>query len=616
MMEDRITIAATDIARLAGVGRTAVSNWRRRFDDFPTPVAGTASSPLFSLAEIEEWLCRQGKLAEVPLEERIWQRLRADVEDIDLAKAVARIGTALAFGEADVAAPEGLADLVAERGPAATFEFLHERYAEAHSRRVAIVSSEVAGLMVALAGVEGGTVLDPACGSGALLMAAAAAGATMLLGQDGDEALVAIAHARLRLHGHHGTVSAGDALRDDRFGSTLADAVVCLPPFGERNWGYDELTDDSRWAYGLPPRTEPELPWVQHSLCRVRPSGHVIILMPAGAADRRSGRRIRAELLRSGALRAVITLPAGAAPGALGPPHLWILRNPVSSDPVPTHILMVDVADTLWQRAYEEVVGRWQAFQATADVDGAVPLVDVLDEIIDLRPGRYVGEKGNSGPFAAALDTVSVLLEELRGIVDDLRTLHVGGDTLPWITLAEHAKAGALTVFNGSGAQTASGKIPVLTLEDVIARRPPSGRAEPSTDMVRLQPGDIVVALSGRLLAVHLIDEGEAVLGPGLQILRADPDRLDPACLAGFIRIAAVQQTKGRGQTGMTRLDIRRIEVPHIPLSEQRRLGSVFGRLEVLEDTLGKLSDEGAGLINIVFSDLCKGALCPASLDA
>ena len=44
------------------------------------------------------------------------------------------------------------------------------------------------------------------------------------------------------------------------------------------------------------------------------------MLMPAAAAGRRSGRRIRARLLRSGALRAVITLPAGAAPKAPATP--------------------------------------------------------------------------------------------------------------------------------------------------------------------------------------------------------------------------------------------------------------------------------------------------------
>ncbi|MBO0517696.1 SAM-dependent methyltransferase, partial [Streptomyces beijiangensis] len=63
------------IARLAGVGRAAVSNWRRRHADFPKPVGGTETSPSFALPEVEQWLRDQGKLAEVPLRERVWQQL-------------------------------------------------------------------------------------------------------------------------------------------------------------------------------------------------------------------------------------------------------------------------------------------------------------------------------------------------------------------------------------------------------------------------------------------------------------------------------------------------------------------------------------------------------------
>lgn len=59
-------VTAADIARLAGVGRAAVSNWRRRHADFPKPVGGTETSPAFALGEVEEWLRHQGKLAEVP----------------------------------------------------------------------------------------------------------------------------------------------------------------------------------------------------------------------------------------------------------------------------------------------------------------------------------------------------------------------------------------------------------------------------------------------------------------------------------------------------------------------------------------------------------------------
>ena len=53
MSREDVTVNAADIARLADVGRAAVSNWRKRFEDFPQPVGGTASSPAFSLADIE-----------------------------------------------------------------------------------------------------------------------------------------------------------------------------------------------------------------------------------------------------------------------------------------------------------------------------------------------------------------------------------------------------------------------------------------------------------------------------------------------------------------------------------------------------------------------------------
>lgn len=64
--ENASEVTAAGIARLAGVGRAAVSNWRRRHADFPKPVGGTETSPSFALADVEEWLRGQGKLAEVP----------------------------------------------------------------------------------------------------------------------------------------------------------------------------------------------------------------------------------------------------------------------------------------------------------------------------------------------------------------------------------------------------------------------------------------------------------------------------------------------------------------------------------------------------------------------
>ncbi|HKT82784.1 MAG TPA: type I restriction-modification system subunit M N-terminal domain-containing protein, partial [Solirubrobacterales bacterium] len=46
----------TEIARLAGVNRSAVANWRDRHPDFPKPISSPESGPLYDRAEIKAWL--------------------------------------------------------------------------------------------------------------------------------------------------------------------------------------------------------------------------------------------------------------------------------------------------------------------------------------------------------------------------------------------------------------------------------------------------------------------------------------------------------------------------------------------------------------------------------
>jgi len=52
----REEMTAAAIARLAGVGRAAVSNWRRRYPGFPKPVGGSPTSPTFDRVEWLAWL--------------------------------------------------------------------------------------------------------------------------------------------------------------------------------------------------------------------------------------------------------------------------------------------------------------------------------------------------------------------------------------------------------------------------------------------------------------------------------------------------------------------------------------------------------------------------------
>lgn len=588
-MSKDATVNAGDIARLVDVGRAAVSNWRRRHEDFPQPVGGTASSPLFSLREVEEWLRRNGKTYEVSLAERTWQRLRTAGGDLRLSGLVAAAG-ALLLGDAGrlPSAPEPLADrelvglitrLGDELGLAEAFEFLCARYLEAHSRRLFPTPPDVAALMVDLVG-KPDTVLDPACGLGALLVALP--DTTAVLGQELNETAATIAAVRLLLAGRDATVVAGDSLRADGLPDRLADAVVCDPPFNERAWGYQELTGDPRWEYGLPPRGESELAWVQHCLAHTRPGGLAAVLMPPAAAARRPGKRIRGNLLRAGALRAVLSLPAGG-------PDLWLLRRPEPGDRPPSHVLLT---------AAEDALAAWREFQD--DPSPAVRIIDLLDDDVDISPARhrraYRGEE---------------LVRELAAAGRTLRELGLSppefgapGEARPTTTVGELARAGLLTVRHAPARMTTGdGDVAVLTADDLAANRPPSGRTTAEPGQVEIAEGDVVASVLG---AARVMTAGGAVLGPYLSRYRVDPERLDPYFLAGVLR--AAQPT----HAGSSRTDARRTQVPRMSLAEQRAYGAAFGQLTHVEDTLRAAVAAGETLVRLGFDGLVAGHLRPA----
>ncbi len=593
-MTEDATVNAGDIARLVDVGRAAVSNWRRRYDDFPQPVGGTASSPLFSLREVENWLRRNGKSFEVSLADRTWQRLRATGDDLRLGELVAAAGAVLLTGGHALPAPVGpLADaglvreLGADLGPGAAFEFLCARYQEAHSRRLAATPPELVRLMLDLVAADATSVLDPACGLGTLLAGAAAG---VRFGQEVNPAAATIAAIRLLLAGVDATVVAGDSLRADGLPGLLADAVVCDPPFNERAWGYAELTSDPRWEYGLPPRGESELAWVQHCLAHTRPGGFAAVLMPAAAAGRRPGKRIRGNLLRAGALRGVVSVAAGG-------PDLWLLRRPEPGERPPSHLLLMSAPDDP-----AAVEAAWRRHLRDPESGDSVRIIDLLDDDVDVSPARR-----------ATATTGAELVRDVRAATRSLRAagLRVPEFDVPEqartfgvTTLGELVRAGVLTVRHAPARlPTDSGDVPVLTADDLAAGAPPSGRTSDDPGLVEVAAGDVVASVLG---AARVLTEGGAVLGPYLARYRVDPLQLDPDFLAGLLRAA---EPAARG--GSSRIDARRLAVPRLPLERQRRLGAAFRELTALDDTLRAAAAAGETLVRLGFDGLVAGHLRP-----
>jgi hypothetical protein len=504
-------------------------------------------------------------------------------------------------------------------------------------------------------------VLDPACGSGSLLAAAARLGATHLYGQDVVPVQSRRSAVGLLLTAPEAEVvmRGGDSLRADAFPDLAVDAVLCNPPYGDRDWGHDALAYDPRWAYGLPPRSESELAWNQHVLSHLEPGGLAVMLLPPATASRSSGRRVRAELLRAGALRAVIALPPGAAAPLHIGLHLWVLQRPEPGGPAPLRVLFVDTVDAEprgrddraagpggqsgrtaldWDALTSAVLEHWRTF--AADPDGftdapgaarAVAVIELLDDLTDITPARHVRLT------ATATDPVRVAREAHRlhaQLTDSVNALAGGtGEVDAWqaagkeprswrtATVADLTRGGALTVHRAARAGQDQdlppdhAGLPVLTARDVRAGTRASGSGE---DIARrhgvlVEEGDVLMpGIGGGPVTARVADEQDAgaLLGLNVHLFRPDPERLDPWFLAGFLSAKDNVSSASVGSTAI-QIQAQRLRLPLLPLADQRRYGEAFRRLYELRAATRRAADLAAETAELLTAGLTGGALLP-----
>jgi hypothetical protein len=663
-----VVVTLAEIARIAGVGRAAVSNWRRRYDNFPSPVGGTDTSPHFSLPQVEEWLRRENKLKTGlnPLD-RLWPEYESLGDRETTGLLVAQVGlrqSSVKAGRPGVEPPldqrqarllERTLELAESDEEHSTFGLLLERWLRTHVRQITTTPVQLARLMAQAAAMNHPgpvrTVLDPACGVGTLLVAAGrqwgadrVAGLSFL-GQDSDAVLVELAKARLAVCGFaehdqsNVSLAVGDTLRADAHPGAQADVVLSNPPSNERDWGHAELATDPRWMYGQPPRTEPELAWVQHAAATLAPGGVAVLVLPPGVAARRAGRRIRAGLLRSGVLRAVIALPPGAAPPYGVGLHLWILcadgaESPGGADRTEltfvdtTHAsgpVSVDRGGVDWSAVTAQIVGVLGGTSTQGSV--SVPVVDLLDDQVDLTPARRI-------PRTRAATIVDLRrlwtrfdahMRELRDAADALSALVPadGDETVPLISVGELERAGALEIRTGQGlpeslvrrGERQEGEARVLTgapLPGLAQLWLPAsvvtaGEEDGSLTVTASQ--DVIVSVLARAFDVRVDTDAPSVLGPQLAALRANPAVLDPWFLSGCLRAPANVHRAGTHASTTSRIDVRRLHVPRLSLKEQRRYGEIYRKIITFERELTDMKSVSGELSRALGDLLAAGHL-------
>lgn len=435
------------------------------------------------------WLCylelaervASGRMPEVPAT-LTWTTVR-DVDDEELWDALRAAGAAI---ESSCDAVHGLlSDLVPDPAPdpvalrrfaaeleAATdditprfalFEETIQRWVDldAHAAGAYSTPGAVAHLMGHVAGrlPDGATVVDPACGSGLLLLTAAVGDAAPdvpghFLGTDVNKEAVRRARARWFLYGHDVELRVEDSLRADPTTWPASDLVLIDPPLGLTNWGSADLYRDARWVYGSPPPSSADLAWLQLGLSMLRPTGLAVVALPAGSLFR-AGREaeIRRHLIESDAVETVIELPARLRRNTSVSLAIWILRPPAreAADldlPSRGAVLLVDATGigTAGRSVHDidssdleqliDLVTHWR-LSGDAKATGTTPAVAISNtELLaangTLTPRRYLSARG--GVDLAELDAEA---ERVRHVV----RVHAAVASAAMTTLLERLEA-------------------------------------------------------------------------------------------------------------------------------------------------------------------------------
>ena len=128
-----------------------------------------------------------------------------------------------------------------------------------------------------------------------------------------------------------------------------------------------------------------------------------------------------------------------------------------------------------------------------------------------------------------------------------------------------------------------------------------------------VEAGDVVVPVLGGGSVARVVDEATAgaALGRNLELLRPDPAALDPWFLAGFLRGTANNRQASSYASTATRLDVRRLQLPRLPLADQRRYGERFRALAGFEDALRQAARLGEQLVQGLYDGLTDGTVAP-----
>ena len=333
------------------------------------------------------------------------------------------------------------------------YEYFLSRFASAEGKGGGefYTPSSVVRLLVEMIEPYEGRVYDPCCGSGGMFVQSVKfveahngqRDQVSIYGQEYNRTTWRMARMNLAIRGleaHLGSKHA-DNFREDLHPDLRADFILANPPFNVSEWHGEQLRDDVRWKYGVPPTGNANFAWVQHFIHHLAPHGVAGFVLANGSmSSMQSGEGdIRRRLVEADLVDCVVALPDNLFYATAIPVCLWFLARDKGNDRLrdrrgeilfidartlgrmetkvhrvldPEHIGQITDAYHAWRTrlgAYEDVPG----FCKSATKEG------VFAHDFVLTPGRYVGLGEESGDLEAFNPKMDRLVAELAGQISE-----------------------------------------------------------------------------------------------------------------------------------------------------------------------------------------------------
>jgi len=452
-------LSASDIAELAGVERSTVSNWRQRHDDFPKVLPDSGPRPQFSGAEVRKWLATRYPALDLERDHaadlvRSWKHAFNGVQDASAEETLILLLAHVCDDPYDARPDEerrnyavirndtfdirmcvedSTADLLEKiAGDAdgldrdALIAAIAEDYdAAGYWRRTTGALAADANLrdfLASLVSPEATSVLDLECGPGALLNVVGKRHPTVkLIGLEHDFYSQYVAAKRLA--GRGGVTREGSLLKKDLIADETYDVVLGIEPVSSSL----PPTADVQRRLSFATASTAEAAWPQLAVQSLTPGGSAYLILPRSASYEERSDPVRRQLVREGAVVAIVTLPANAYPLLKTPVDLWVLRRPTSElGP----ILFADMTDLDPTQAADyaglgDLLLGWASESRVPDDDPRIAKVSVLDLLgpnVNLDPEYWSTRASTSASADELLKTVENASREVIELNSKVRS--------------------------------------------------------------------------------------------------------------------------------------------------------------------------------------------------